>query len=470
MTFALAWARWGWAGVRRLSGRLIAPGILRLVVVLLGLFALRVYRLDAVPLVATADELDNLQVAYRLIAGTGPGTFGLDWKAAPVFSLYPLAWSVRVFGDGIAAFRMFPVLQSMAVLVMTYVLARRSMSEFAALLAVVMLGTNLWFLHFSRTAWENSNAALFAVCACWAVGHALEGRSMDWWGRVGLFAAAGMYGYFSGRTIPVAIAVAVLAAVLLRQACWRPAVRGLVFAGAMSALLFLPQAVTIARDWDHFNRRTEAVSILNGDPYDGESGALAIARLNLERSYRAFILQDPGEMQRGLWARYNPARRPPLDFATAHLFWAGLIVAAWRWRATLTWWPFLIPLALAEVFSRGTPDLARGIVFAPFYFLFCAFALDQVLSRVRRFAWRSITVAVMATAVSLIAYMNVTDYFEWQDERTVQVARFPGVDACEFAAWEALARDAASRGALVDPADVTAATERVSCSSVRPPP
>jgi 4-amino-4-deoxy-L-arabinose transferase-like glycosyltransferase len=465
---AVTWR--GQSGVLRASRRLTGPGLLRLAVVLLALLALRTYRLGTVPLVVTADELDNLQVAYRLLAGTGPGTFGLDWKAAPVLSLYPLAWSVQAFGDGVAAFRMFAAVQSMAVLVMTYVLARRSMSEFAALLAVTMLGTNLWFLHFSRTAWENSNAALFAVCACWAVGRALESQSIDWWGRAGLFSAAGMYGYFSGRTIPVAVAIVVLGAVLLRQVAWKPALGGLAFAGAITALLFLPQAVTIARDWDHFNRRTEAVSIFNGDPYEGERGTFAIARLNLERNYRAFILQDPGEMQRGLWARYNPARRPPLDFATAHLFWAGLLVAAWRWRATLTWWPFFVPLALAEVLSRGTPDLARGIVFAPFYFLFCAFALDQLLERVRGLAWRALTVTAIAAFVSITGYMNVTGYFDWQDEPRVQVARFPGVDACEFDAWAALAREAAKRGALVDPAAVAAMVRSRDCSPVRPPP
>lgn len=59
----------------------------------------RVVRLGSIPRMITADETDNLQVAYKIIEGTGPGIFGFDWKPAPIFSLYPLAWSVQLFGD-----------------------------------------------------------------------------------------------------------------------------------------------------------------------------------------------------------------------------------------------------------------------------------------------------------------------------------------------------------------------------------
>src|SRR3990170_2584709 len=70
----------------------------------------RVAKLGSLPRMITADEADNLQTAYHIIAGTGPGFFDFDWKPAPIFSLYPLAWAIQLFGDTVSDFRMFPVI------------------------------------------------------------------------------------------------------------------------------------------------------------------------------------------------------------------------------------------------------------------------------------------------------------------------------------------------------------------------
>lgn len=428
--------------------------------------AVRLVRLGTIPRIVTADEADNLQTAYHIIAGTGPGIFGFDWKPGPALSLYPLAWSIEVFGNSIADFRMFVVILSLLTIILFYLLARQSMRAPAALAAVVLLATNLWFLHFSRTAWDNVNASLFAVGACWATMRALKTQRLSWWVIAGLFVTLGFYGYFTARFIFVAVALIAILAVALRQAPWRSTAMGLAVAGVVSAVLFAPMAKNIIEDWDFFNRRAQSVSVFNtNDPYEGDTNSWVIVAKNVGRNYRGFILQDGSEVGRGLWGRYNPANRTPLDSVSSHLFWAGLVVAAIRWRKSYPWWTFLAPLFIAEVFSRGTPDLARGVIFAPFYFLFIGMLFDEVLQRFQRPIARTISVLGIAAVVAFVAATNVSDYFDWQDDPVTQHFRLPGLALCEFDGWRGLAQEAASRGpGGASPAEFEALRRELNCS------
>src|SRR3989304_5603768 len=72
-----------------------------------------------------ADELDDLQNAYRVLAGTADGFFGLDWNQAPNLNVYLKAASVEVFGDAVAGARMYGVVLSLATLALFYPLAPR---------------------------------------------------------------------------------------------------------------------------------------------------------------------------------------------------------------------------------------------------------------------------------------------------------------------------------------------------------
>jgi hypothetical protein len=349
------------------------------------------------------------------------------------------------------------------------VVARRSMGAPAALLTIGLLGTNLWFLHFSRTAWENSNSALFALGACWCAQKAIDEDDWTWWARAGVFVAFGFYGYFSGRFIFVSVALIAALAIALRLGPFRNILLGLCLAGVISAILFAPQARRIYNEWDYFNQRTENVSVFNGDPYEGTEGGWQIAWENVGRNVRGLVLMDPAEMGRGLWVRYTPEGRPPLDDVSKYLFWAGLVIAAVRWRRTYTWWPFFVPLFIVEVFSRGTPDLARAMIFAPFYFLFIGMVFDEALHTLRRYhlVWQAAALAAFAALAIGVARDNVTDYFDWQENIDVQRARLPGVDRCEFDVWNEHAYAANREGHIYDPALDETVLKQLGCSPVR---
>ena len=408
--------------------------------------ALRLVSLTDAPPNVTADEADNLQVVYHILAGTGPGLFGLDWKPAPAFSTHMIAVFMRVFGENIVGMRMASVVLSLFSLIVFYFVARQALSRLAGLAAVFLLGTSLWYLHFSRSGWENVHVALYALLATLSLTLAVKRGSWYLYAATGLFAALGLYGFMSGRAIIVAI-VLYLPVALARQSQNRKRVLlGYVLLGVVCLVLFAPQLKTAVDDWAYFNRGVEAVSILNtSDDYRGDSGLPKITAHQVWRAIDAFFLMDSGVSRFGANARFLPVDRAVLDRLTGVLFWLGLLVSFWRLRQTALWWVMLLVLIFsAQVLSTGTPNAARAVVAAPFFFLFVGVGLDWLfrLQLARRLAFRAATVVVLLG----IAYINVSGYFDWMDRPEANAARQPAVEVDEFERWQALQMAEAEAG------------------------
>lgn len=419
--------------------------------------AVRLWRLGTFPETITADEADNLQSAWAVLEGTGPSIFGFDWKPSPAFSIHGLSWSIRVFGDSVTGFRMYPVVLSMLTIGFFWLVARRAMTLAATTIAAALLATNLGFLHFSRTAWENMNSALFAIAACWLVQKAVEApadrKGRRWWAALGVATALGLYGYFTGWFIFVAVTLAVMIALVSRRIGPRNAFIGLSVTAGVAAILYFPLARNILGDWALFTRRTSLVSVFEveqaGNEYLGDGNAWTIAAKNVWRTFDGFIINDGKEFTRGLWGRYNPEATAPLSLVARILFWCGLITAAVMRNRSWSWWPFMVPLFIAQVFSTGTPDLARGVYFVPFYFLFIGLFLSEIQRSVAT-RWRPLMVAAAVAIGALIAVHSVRSYIEWQEIPGAQMVRLPGVAACEYELFSDLGREAAAAGGLVN--------------------
>ena len=89
-----------------------------------------------------------------------------------------------------------------------------------------------------------------------------------------------------------------------------------------------------------------------------------------------------------------------------------------------------------QVFSTGTPDAARAVGTAPFFFLFVGLGIDWLFSlRLGRL------LPVRAFAVLLlvaVACVNVSGYFRWMDQPSTRAARQPAVEIAEFQVWQQL--------------------------------
>ena len=180
-------------------------------------FALRLYRLGEFPDTVLGDEADNAQYAVRILYGKPPlgGLFGIDWTPQPAFSIYKQAAFLALFGFNVLAIRLPSALGSALTLIPFYFLLRRQLSITASLLATALLASNVWYLNFSRSGWNNIDVCGYMLLATACLLLALDsvnlagGRQRLTWilfAVAGFAVALGLYSYPSGRAIPLAVA------------------------------------------------------------------------------------------------------------------------------------------------------------------------------------------------------------------------------------------------------------------------
>jgi 4-amino-4-deoxy-L-arabinose transferase-like glycosyltransferase len=413
---------------------------------------IRLVSLGTVPENLTADELEDLQNVYRVLEGTARGGFfGLDWTPGPAFNMYVKAGFVELFGDGVAASRLYSVAFSLIALVVFYLVARQRLMHLPALLAAFLFATSLWFLHFSRTSWTSVSSLLAGLLIAYTLELALTRKTTPYFVALGCAVAFGAYGYFSGRTLILAVVVAGLVAIFLQIRDREKFITGFVLAGIISFVLFLPQLETMLDNWDLANQRVNSVSVFNiEDEYLGDTDKTEIIFHQTLRAIRGFILLDKSVDQYGLWARYHPADWAFLDQATGVIYWIGLAVGVLQWRRFVYWWIFLlVPLFATQVFSVGTPDASRGLVVAPFMFLFAGVGVEAVLGLASSETFRRSLAATAVVVVLAIGAFNVDRYFSWiEDEQTLRL-RGPAVHVNEFSEWQLLAKQASKDGRLL---------------------
>ena len=436
-------------------------GIACLTILLSVALAVRLWRLGTVPANVTADETDFLRNAYHIMAGTGPGFFGFDWTPSPAFSVYLMVGTMRVFGISIVGARFCPVLLSVGTIIAFFFLARQWLSELASLLAGLLLATNVWFLHFSRTAWTNMNADLFAVAGALLLTMGIRRGKWHFYAGAGVCAAFGLYGYSTGNMIIFLFVAYLPFALLFNRSQTRQILQGYVVLLGICFILFLPELRHVFGEWDTFTRRMRMTSIFNVElPYLGEADQTKVLLRQAVWAARAFLFIDssPSVMLHGLWARYIPPQSGLLDPYVRLLFFVGLVGAAWKWRQTLLWWiMFLFPVFVVQVFSSGTPDASRGLIVAPFMFLFVGEGIERLLAAAGWVAarrWSSVrvpgigigTAFALSGAVAFFAVTNVNDYFDWMNTPEALGARNPAMSYEGFWLWQQREQEAAVAG------------------------
>jgi 4-amino-4-deoxy-L-arabinose transferase-like glycosyltransferase/streptogramin lyase len=413
-------------------------------IVLLAAFLVRIVFLGRVPNSVTADELDFASNALEVMAGQGPGLFGLDWTPEPALGLHFIVGSWALFGETVFAERLVAAVLTALAVIPFYALMRRLVSRRAALLATLLFASARWLLLFSRSGWNNGDVVLFLLLAAWSLTLALERKQLRYWLGLGAAWALLQYGYFAGRAVVVAFAAYLL---LHGLACWRDrnwlGLRqvgyGTVIAALTCAILFLPEVPTIVHDWRLFNERTAAVYVF-AQPLPATETPATLLAGKAWTAARSFLFMDPtvntapapGISPQD--ARYLPPGSSWLDPVAASLYVVGLVIGWRRRQALALWWCLLlIPLALTQLLSTGTPDGARALpAVAPMY-LFVGLTIDagaKVWAARRPAVWR-----LLALAAILVAVFNVGSYVRWVDSPPEVQARQPGIPVSGFATW-----------------------------------
>jgi hypothetical protein len=408
-------ARWEWYAL----AALIAAAL-----------ALRLYAIERIPSILIHDEADNLVNVYQIINGRGPGVFGFDWKPQPAASVYVLSLSMRL-GMSLTALRLPAVLFSVAALLPFFLLLRRAVAPPAALIATGLLATDVWYLHFSRSGWENVETCLFLTGAALCADDASRTGRVSAFAWTGFWSAMGAYGYFSGRAIlPAAIVVFLLC--LLRPAIPRRRLLGGMLITVLTALiLFAPQIPQVAEKWDLFQRRTR--TLLAPETAASEMvGALAHSFFTKTRQLFAAEIPIRGERTQ----RYLPVHSGAFARPTAGLLALGMAASLFWFSATWRWWIFfLVPFFMTEVLVIGRSlNGARGVMFVPVLYLFVGIGVHVLWTLGTRLQ-RHAAVALIAGAIAL-AVFTTHRYFAWIRTPGLLAALEPAIPVSQFDDWQ----------------------------------
>jgi 4-amino-4-deoxy-L-arabinose transferase-like glycosyltransferase len=420
-----------------------------LVLILAGALLLRLFNLENFPDNFNPDEADNFQDAMQILYGAPKenGFFGFDWKPQPAFSVYMLSTFVSALGATVTAMRLPSAIISCLALVPFYLLLRRQFSTIATALATTLLAANLWYLNFSRSAWENVHVAFYMLSAMLFLMLALDrvnagprrGRMWLHFPLSGLFCALGLYGYFGGRAILLAVAAYFPIAAWFYRRQWKIVLVGFILTGVVAVLLFLPQLLYIVRNWDVFNNRSSTLFIPNTPQFAADP----LGTLWSQVSRNAL----------GLWVgsvnhtgRYTPFGEAQLDPVMGGLVLAGVFLSLlWprvrRRPETWLWWAMLlVSWTLTQVLTTLTPDGARGVGWLPALFFFAACAIEGLASVSKRLPvalQQRVVVGGLAVGLLLVSLGNVTHYIEWQESPDTHFYRQPWIETDRFAYFAA---------------------------------
>lgn len=429
--------------------------LILMVLFILAAFAIRVYELGSLPDTVLADEADNAQDSVRILHGITPenGFFGLDWTDQPAFSAYKEATFLAIFGFDIFAMRLSSAVISTLALIPFYLLLRRQFSMIASLLAAILLATNVWYLNFSRSGWNCVDigfymltAMLFVVYGLDAIPAESHSHRLIWlyFAAAGFFCALGLYGYPAGRAITLAVIGFVPVSLLLYRQHAKMLLLGYVVLFAAEAVVFAPEAIYIAKNWEHFTGRTDVVSIFNNPEYQADPQGTMLRQL--ERNLRA-----PWDGSVNNTAQYSPVGEPQLDRAAGWLALLGIaltiLLARLRRRPeTWLWWLMMLAgWALTQLFTVATPNGARGIGYMPTLLYFSGAGLDGILAGLRRVATRfpvvqmirQIGIVAISVFILFAGYTNVKHYVDWQTTSRTRQDRYLYITAREFPDWAA---------------------------------
>jgi hypothetical protein len=430
-----------------------------LVLVLALALLLRLVNLDNFPDNFNPDESDNFQDAMQVLYGQPRdyGFFGFDWKPQPAFSIYMMSAFMSLFGTTVAAMRLPSALLSCLALAPFYLLLRRQFSTTVTALASMLLASSLWYLNFSRSAWENVHVAFYMLAAMLFLTLALDrvtGGPRQWrlwlyFTTSGFFCALGLYGYFGGRAIVLSMAAYLPVAVWFYRGQWRPVLTGFLVTGAVATLLFLPQLTVILQNWDLFNKRSSTLFV----PSTPQFASDPLGTLWGQLSRNALGPWVGGVNATG---RYTPFGEAQLDVLTGALVLGGLLLSLFwpklRGRPeTWLWWVMLlVSWTLTQVLTTNTPDGARGVGWLPVLFFFAACALEALVLLVGRLPielQRHMAAGGLAVVTLLVCAGNVVHYIEWQNSPRTHRYRQPWIETDRFSYFAAEVKQRAQASA-----------------------
>jgi 4-amino-4-deoxy-L-arabinose transferase-like glycosyltransferase len=420
-----------------------------IVVILLLAAGLRLWRLGAVPPGLSHDEVANGLIAKSILGGQHRIYFTAAYGHEPLFQ-YAQAATVALFGDHWLGLRWPSFAFGLLGIAATYALVRRLFGPSVALPTAAWLSISFWPLFYARVGLRTITLPFVAALAAIflfrtverppttlsrATARDLAARPVDRPTRqtintllAGLFLGLSFYTYMAARVLPfIFVAYLIYLHLVARPASfpWHRLIVLFLIAVVVASPLWIWLATHPGAEYRISEVREPLDRLLAGDP--------ALVWRNLIRNLGFLTFTGDPWPHQGI-----PGRPVFVDPISPWLFYAGLLIALWRWRdpryGFLLIWGVgaLVPSVLS---SHAPPDLpsdapssVRDILALVVVFAFPALALAEAgrwikwRLRDRRLAARLHQFSPLA-ALLLIPCLSLTvrDYFiRWPHREDVR--------------------------------------------------
>ncbi len=315
------------------------------------------------------DEVTNWLIVQDILAGRHAIYFTATYGHEAGFH-YLQAATVALLGDHALALRLPAMAAGLLLVAVTYALNRRLFGHRVALLATALLAVLFWPVFFSRQGLRAISLPVISGLSASLWWEAWRRGRPRLWAVAGLIAGLSLHTYMAARAVPIFYILFFVYLLII----YKPRIRNLLprmalFLVAM-ALVALPLALYLWRFPGAEFRISEIDAplraLMAGDPRPVLRNVIAFLEMFAFRG-------DP------LW-RHNVAGMPVFDPATGGLFYAGLLVAIWRWRDAryafaLLW---LLTGAIPSLVTIDAPSYIRIVNSLPVIVLFPALSIHRL--------------------------------------------------------------------------------------------
>jgi 4-amino-4-deoxy-L-arabinose transferase-like glycosyltransferase len=392
-----------------------AAAVALLLVVCSGTFA---WHLTTMPPEVHGDDAEVGLDAIRLLENKPFNLFEAGWFELPRFHAFPTAVGLKVFGINLLGLRATSAVFGGATVLLLFFLTRRLWGFEVGLLAALLLASQRFFIHLSRTGYHYIDTPFLAVLALllflrvWR-----EGRlgSAVW---CGIALGLGIQTYYASRLVPVLLAVTFglwLIGSSRRHLSRR--LRDFAIIVVVAVVTAAPIFGYFAHRWGAFWERTEATSVFTPEAREHLSYGYGTNRLSSilviqgRAAFSLFNAKGDNSIQYGYDA-------PLLEPVSAVLFVLGMalmLASARRRRSQMVLLWVLVPLVAGAMLTIDTPFYPRISGLVPFAALTIALALEHLLNLLRRVVADQLGRRLVSAAAALVLVVvftnNVRSYF-----------------------------------------------------------
>ena len=381
-----------------------------LLLILLAALLLRVPNLASIPPDIHGDEAEIGRQARVLLDG-GP-IFYFGWFDVPGLSFAIPAPLISLFGNDLYGLRAASVLQSLAAILLLYMITKRMFGTRVALLASLFLAIAQWNIHFSRTGSHYMQAQLATLLALYLLLRALDTKKVFYFVATGMAIGLCLNVYYSARLIVLLVPVLLVHRAIINRDFLKTHLRYLVAIPIGFVLFVAPMIPPFLERPAAFMSRTSFVSTLSpaGLEHDrsllGTNDVSELYAIKTRNTLEAFHLRGETSLQYG-------ERGPLLDFWMGALLPLGVVfmfgLRDWR-RLLLAAW---IGLTLVSVITTiDAPFGPRMIGLIPPVMVLCALALERLFRILASLNARKMAFAGVALVSVLSVQANYRAYFK----------------------------------------------------------